>query len=69
MSSIFTGKMIECRRTRLQCGGFHACEHLDRALLEVERYELEAESLDMVVAAQIKSRVQDGNTSDKLVLT
>lgn len=46
---IFTGQPIPCRRSHLECVGFHACSHVNPKLLNVEHYELDPESLEEVL--------------------
>ncbi|KAG6818252.1 hypothetical protein H0H93_006537 [Arthromyces matolae] len=65
---IFTGEAIPCRRSHLQCAGYHACAQIDPKLLGFERYELDPLSLEAVVAAQIKSRNEEANSAEKIAL-
>ncbi|KAG6819655.1 hypothetical protein H0H93_009829 [Arthromyces matolae] len=65
---IFTGEAIPCRRSHLQCAGYHACAKIDPKLLSFERYELDPSSLEAVVAAQIKSRNEEANSAEKIAL-
>ncbi|KAG6822148.1 hypothetical protein H0H92_015062, partial [Tricholoma furcatifolium] len=69
MFDIFTGEPIPCRRSHLQCSGFHACSEIDPKLLEFERYELDSSTLEAVIAAQVKSRMEEANTAEKLAVT
>lgn len=48
---------IICRRSRLKCAAFLACEHVNPALINQERYELNPESLEGVLEIQIDARV------------
>ncbi|KAK1219150.1 hypothetical protein PQX77_018146 [Marasmius sp. AFHP31] len=59
---------VKCRRSRLDCGGVHACEKIDSALLPVERYELDESVLQRVVEAQAAARIGEGSSSEKLVI-
>lgn len=56
---------IESYRSRLECRGAHACDQVDPALLEVERYELEPAARTKIFAAQQKTRAQEGDTPEK----
>ncbi|KAJ7256387.1 hypothetical protein C8J57DRAFT_1517555 [Mycena rebaudengoi] len=53
---------VKCRRARRTCAGTVACENLDRALIEVERYELDPTSRNAIFAAQQNTRRTDANT-------
>ncbi|KAF8966029.1 hypothetical protein BDZ97DRAFT_1917737 [Flammula alnicola] len=66
--AIFTGEPIPCRRSRLKCSGIHACEKADRELYQVKRYELDPESLQDVIRAQINSRLTEADSPAKLAL-
>jgi hypothetical protein len=57
-----------CHRSRLKCAGFHACRHVNPKLLKVERYELDSESLEEVVQAQIETRTLEADSAEKLTL-
>jgi hypothetical protein len=65
---IFTGESIPCRRSRLECAGFHACSHVNPKLLNVKRYELDPKSLDEVVQAQVETRITEADSAEKLAL-
>ncbi|KAF9479178.1 hypothetical protein BDN70DRAFT_984560 [Pholiota conissans] len=62
------GGEVKVRRTRLKCGGFSACEHVNPALLNHERYELDPESLQDVLKIQIDSRLREADTPEKHAL-
>ncbi|KAF9481142.1 hypothetical protein BDN70DRAFT_976125 [Pholiota conissans] len=62
---IFTGQKEKARRVRLHCAGVHACEHVNPDLLDVERYELDPQSLKKVVDAQVQSRIDEADTPEK----
>ncbi|KAF7972867.1 hypothetical protein HWV62_16642 [Athelia sp. TMB] len=51
---------IKCRRSRLTCRGSFHCSEIDESLLDVERYELDPASRDAIVAAQAKTRTEEG---------
>jgi len=70
-SSVFRlkdGKEILCRRSRLTCAGFSACEYINPALVDQERFELDPESLEDVLKIQIDSRLREADTPEKLAL-
>lgn len=62
------GKPIHCRRSRLECAGFSACEHINPELINIERYELDPESLEAVLKVQIDTRLREADTPEKLAL-
>ena len=66
--SIFGRKAIRCRRSRLQCGGYAACEHVNPALIDQERYELTTESLEAVLEVQLNARMREADSPEKLAL-
>lgn len=53
------------RRSRLQCNGVHHCEFIDEELINVERYELEAEGQREILAAQREMRAADDASAEK----
>lgn len=70
-SSVFglkDGQEILCRRSRLTCAGYSACEYINPALVNQERFELDPESLEDVLRIQIDSRLQEADTPEKLAL-
>ncbi|KAF8161444.1 hypothetical protein B0H34DRAFT_840756 [Crassisporium funariophilum] len=70
-SSIFginDGGDIVCRRSRLTCAGYSACEHIHPALVDRKRYELDPESLEDVLQVQIDSRLREADSPEKLAL-
>ncbi|KAJ7078716.1 hypothetical protein B0H15DRAFT_1000900 [Mycena belliarum] len=58
---------IECRRSRLKCTGSFFCERVDRALINVERRDLDPASRDAVFAAQRQTRRDEGTTTERRV--
>ncbi|KAF8313350.1 hypothetical protein F5887DRAFT_1090268 [Amanita rubescens] len=66
---IFTGVPVPCRRSRLDCAGFYACEQVDPKFLNAERYELDPNSLSSIIEAQLQDRTKEANSAEKLVLT
>ena len=62
------GKEILCRRSHLTCAGYSACEYINPALVNQERFELDPESLEDVLKIQIGSRLQEADTPEKLAL-
>jgi hypothetical protein len=70
-SSVFGLKDDEeilCRRSRLTCAGYSACEYINPALVNQERYELDPESLEDVLRIQIDSRLREADSPEKLAL-
>jgi hypothetical protein len=70
-SSVFglnDGKDILCRRSRLTCAGYSACEYINPALINQERFELDPESLEDVLRIQIDSCLREADTPEKLAL-
>ena len=65
---IFTGVQIPCQHSCLECAGFHACPHIDPKLLDVKHYELDPDSLDQIVEAQIQSCITEADSAVQLVL-
>ncbi|KAF7372724.1 hypothetical protein MSAN_00477700 [Mycena sanguinolenta] len=55
---------ILCRRVRSDCKGCHACELLDPALRQVERFELDPGPMQAVILAQQETRRREGNTAE-----
>ncbi|TFK36609.1 hypothetical protein BDQ12DRAFT_725070 [Crucibulum laeve] len=57
---IFTKMPIECRHSRLECAGVYACKHVNPALVNVTRYELDPASLEQVIAGAFEDWEQEG---------
>ncbi|KAF7335140.1 hypothetical protein MVEN_02265100 [Mycena venus] len=57
---------IPCRRARMSCKGAHACERIDRALMEVDRYELDPATRDAVFSAQQDTRRREGTSAESI---
>ncbi|KAK6974246.1 hypothetical protein R3P38DRAFT_2447950, partial [Favolaschia claudopus] len=53
---------LPCRRARMGCRGAHACERIDRKLIEVDRYDLDPATRDAVLNAQQNTRRNEGTT-------
>lgn len=62
------GMQITSCWSRLKCGGCFACSQVDQKLLNVERYELDSTSRDRIFTAQRKTRQDEGNTPEKLIV-
>ncbi|KAL0952236.1 hypothetical protein HGRIS_006526 [Hohenbuehelia grisea] len=60
---------IVCRRSRLRCSGFSACENIEGRFLNVQRHELDPAQLESLLEAQIQSRMQQADHPDKITLT
>ncbi|KAJ6573309.1 hypothetical protein B0H10DRAFT_2199442 [Mycena sp. CBHHK59/15] len=58
---------ILCRRSRLDCKGSYACKHVDPALLNVVRRDLNPATQDAVFAAQRETRRQEGKSPEQRV--
>ncbi|KAJ7724761.1 hypothetical protein B0H16DRAFT_1698535 [Mycena metata] len=57
---------ILCRRSRLDCKGGYACEHVEEDLINVVRRDLNPASRDAILAAQRQTR-REGTTAEKRV--
>ena len=70
-SSVFglnDGEEIICRRSRLTCAGYSACEYINPALVNQKRFELDPGSLEDVLRIQIDARLREADTPEKLAL-
>ncbi|KAJ3716985.1 hypothetical protein C8R42DRAFT_724623 [Lentinula raphanica] len=66
--SIFTGDKTVCIRKRQRCSGVYACNKLDPSYINVERYELNPETLKKLIQEQIESRIVETDSIDKKTL-
>ncbi|KAJ7203392.1 hypothetical protein C8J57DRAFT_1101243 [Mycena rebaudengoi] len=60
---------VKCRRARRTCAGTVACENLDCALIEVERYELDPTSRNAIFAAQQNTKKCEALDSNGITCT
>ncbi|KAJ6614279.1 hypothetical protein B0H10DRAFT_2436035 [Mycena sp. CBHHK59/15] len=56
---------INCRRKRQDCRGCRHCNALDKSLVNVTRYELDATSRDAALEAQRETRRHEGETAEQ----
>jgi hypothetical protein len=66
---VFGTEPVQCRRSRLSCRGCYACAELAPELLDVQRFELDPQPRDAILAALGESRGQEGTSTDGLVAT
>jgi len=66
---VFGTEPVQCRRSRLSCRGCYACAELAPKLLNAERFELDPQPRDAILAALVESRGQEGTSTDSLVET
>ncbi|KAF7373812.1 hypothetical protein MSAN_00592900 [Mycena sanguinolenta] len=67
--ALFNGEPIQCRRSRHYCNGCFRCSELDPALVNVTRYELDPTSRAQVIAAEVETRMTEGNPPAKIAAT
>ncbi|KAK6971991.1 hypothetical protein R3P38DRAFT_3487128 [Favolaschia claudopus] len=60
---------LPCRRARMGCRGAHACERIDRKLIEVDRYDLDPATRDAVLNAQQNTCRNEGTTVEDITAT
>ncbi|KAJ7681690.1 hypothetical protein B0H17DRAFT_1230186 [Mycena rosella] len=60
-------KAVKCRRIRYKCVGAHACDHLDKALRSVIRFELDLAPRDAIIAAQQETRRRERNSPEDFI--
>lgn len=65
--SIFGEDEIPCRRRRQKCAGVQTCENVDTNLLK-DRRELNPESLEDIITAQVNSRITETDSTAKRTL-